>query len=176
MLAAGKYLLKGGSRITYEDTRPVLEALATIVTPGYPADMRRLGLIVIRTVARHDPKIVRPHLGEIAPAVFGGVRDITIPVKLAAEAAFVSIFSVVNEESTVFERYAASAELSPQQSRNMRDYFKRVTLRLASQAKERTEAEGGQGGLGLSSDEVDDEREIISVGRVELTNVFGSNE
>jgi hypothetical protein len=57
----------------------------------------------------------------------------------------------------------------------MGDYFKRVAMRLAGQARERREAEGGSGGLGLSSDEVEDEREIWSVGMVELGDVFGEN-
>ena len=58
--------------------------------------------------------------------------------------------------------------LNPTTKRSMQDYFKRVALRLGAQAKERKEAEGGQGGLGLSNDERDDEREIWSVGKVDL--------
>jgi hypothetical protein len=50
----------------------------------------------------------------------------------------------------------------------MQEYFKRIALRLSNQAKERKEAEGGQGGLGLSSDEKEDEREVWSIGRVDL--------
>ena len=50
----------------------------------------------------------------------------------------------------------------------MQDYFKRVALRLGAQARDRREAEGGQGGLGLSGDERDDEREVWSVGKVDL--------
>ena len=50
----------------------------------------------------------------------------------------------------------------------MGDYFKRVALKLAAQARERREAEGGQDGLGLSNDERDDEREIWSVGKIDL--------
>jgi hypothetical protein len=57
----------------------------------------------------------------------------------------------------------------------MSEYFKRIALRLANQAREKKEAEGGSGGLGLSSDEVEDEREIWSVGKVELGDVFGDN-
>jgi hypothetical protein len=76
----------------------------------------------------------------------------------------------VEEEGVVFDKYMtgpAAAALSPQTKRTMQDYFKRVVLRLAGQARERKEAEGGQGGLGLG-DEVDDEREVWSVGRVDL--------
>ena len=57
----------------------------------------------------------------------------------------------------------------------MSDYCKRVATRLAGQARERAEAEGGQGGLGLSSDEMEDEREIMSVGRVELGDAFAND-
>jgi hypothetical protein len=109
--------------------------------------------------------------------VFASVRDPVIPVKLSAEAAFLAIFSVVDEEAAVFDKYMAGPgkTLSAGQQRSMGDYFKRVAMRLAGQARERKEAEGGAGGLGLSSDEMEDEREIWSVGKVELGDVFGEN-
>lgn len=113
-------------------------------------------------------ELVRPHLPLLALPVFASVRDPVIPVKLAAEAAFMALFNVVDEESKVFEKYIASQELPANQKRSMQDYFKRIALRLANTARERKEAEGGQGGLGLSNDEVEDEREIWSVGKVDL--------
>ena len=113
-------------------------------------------------------ELVRPHLALLATPVFGSVRDPVIPVKLAAEAAFMTLFNVVDDESKVFDKYLASQDLAANQKRSMQDYFKRVALRLANTARERKEAEGGQGGLGLSNDEVDDEREIWSVGKVDL--------
>lgn len=79
-----------------------------------------------------------------------------------------ALFNVVDDESKVFEKYIASQELPANQKRSMQDYFKRIALRLANTARERKEAEGGQGGLGLSNDEVEDEREIWSVGKVDL--------
>ena len=93
-----------------------------------------------------------------------------IPVKLAAEAAFLSIFSVVESESKIFDKYLAEAgaDINPTTKRSMIDYFKRVALRLGAQARERRDAEGGEGGLGLSNDEREDEREIWSVGKVDL--------
>ena len=60
-----------------------------------------------------------------------------------------------------------SADLPPQTKRSMQEYFKRVALRLGAQARERRDAEGGAGGLGLG-DEMEDEREVWSVGRVDL--------
>lgn len=98
------------------------------------------------------------------------MRDPVIPVKLAAEAAFLNIFSVVEHEGKEFDEYmaGAGASLNPTTKRSMQDYFKRVAVRLGGQARERKEAEGGQGGLGLSNDEKEDEREVWSVGKVDL--------
>ena len=114
--------------------------------------------------------MVRPHVALLAPPIFASVRDPVIPVKLSAEAAFVELFSVADEESRVFDKFLAGpgAEMPPNTKRSMGDYFKRVATRLGTQVRERREAEGGQGGLGLSNDEQEDEREIWSVGKVEV--------
>lgn len=85
-----------------------------------------------------------------------------------------ALFDVVDEEGKVFDKFITGQTDMPSASkRAMQDYFKRVTLRLGNQARERRDAEGGQGGLGLSNDEVDDEREIWSIGKVDLGGVFG---
>ena len=177
ILAAGKYLLSAQTNKTFDHTKPLFEALAPAVEPGRPVDTRRLALVVLRTVAREHNDLVRPHIPLLIPVVFASVRDPVIPVKLSAEAAFLTIFSVVEEEGAVFDKYMADKgkSLPPAQQRSMSEYFKRIALRLANQAREKKEAEGGSGGLGLSSDEVEDEREIWSVGKVELGDVFGDN-
>ncbi|KAL5118494.1 translational activator of GCN4 [Pleosporales sp. CAS-2024a] len=177
ILAAGKYLLSEKTNKNFEHTKPIFEALAPVIEPGHPVDTRRLGLVVLRTVAREHNDLVRPHIPLLTPSIFASVRDPVIPVKLGAEAAFLSLFSVVDEESAVFDKYMSGAgkTLSAGQQRSMGDYFKRVAMRLAGQARERREAEGGGGGLGLSSDEVEDEREIWSVGMVEIGDVFGND-
>lgn len=128
-------------------------------------------------MARTHNDLVRPHIPLLTPPIFASVRDPVIPVKLSAEAAFLAIFSVVDEESAVFDKYLAAhgKELGAGPQRSMGDYFKRVALRLAGQARERKEAEGGEGGLGLGNDEVEDEREVWSVGMVELGDVFGES-
>jgi hypothetical protein len=178
ILAAGKYLLCEKTNKTFDHTKPIFEALAPVIEPGHHVDTRRLTLVVLRTVARAHNDLVRPHIPLLIPAIFASVRDPVIPVKLSAEAAFLTIFSVVDEESAVFDKYIAGPgkNLSAGQQRSMGDYFKRVATRLAGQARERLEAEGGAGGLGLSSDEVEDEREIWSVGKVEIGDVFGERE
>jgi hypothetical protein len=190
ILAAGKYLLQPhpDNGTTYEYTKPVFHALATVIPPGHPSDTRRLSLVVLRTVCRHNSTLVRPHLPLLAPPVFASVRDMVIPVKLSAEAAFLALFDVVESESAVFDKYISGpastsggdssgtgegSALTAVQKKSMSDYFKRVALRLAGQARERIEAEGGsKGSLGLGSDEMEDEREVWAVGKVELGSVF----
>ena len=167
-MAAGKYLLLDARSKEFETIKPIFEALAKLIQPGASVDTRRLALVVVRTACRHHMDVVRPHLPMLALPVFASVRDMVIPIKLAAEAAFIALFNVVDEESKVFDKYIASQELPSTQKRSMQDYFKRVALRLGNTARERREAEGGQGGLGLSNDEIDDEKEIQSIGKVDL--------
>lgn len=170
ILAAGKYMLFEGTGLEMESNQQLLAALANVIPPGNPIDARRLALVVIRTIARIRAELIKPSLEILSPPVFASVRDTIIPVKLAAEAAFLAIFSVVEEESEIFDKYMAKSgsTLNAGMKRSMQDYFKRVALRLGSQARERREAEGGQGGLGLSNDERDDEKEVWSVGKVDL--------
>ncbi|MCJ1310876.1 hypothetical protein MMC25_004544 [Agyrium rufum] len=170
ILAAGKYLLTVKESIPFEIGKRIFESIASVIGPGNSLDARRLGLVVIRTITREESDVVRPHLALLAPPIFAGVRDLVIPVKLAAEAAFLEIFSVTDSESACFDKYmqGPGAELNASTKRSMSDYFKRVATRLGVQARERKEAEGGKGGLGLSNDEREDEREIWSVGKVDL--------
>lgn len=174
ILAAGKYLLSDTPK-AFDDMKALFEALADVVQPGGPTDSRRLALVVVRTLSRVNMELVRPHLPLLAPPTFASVRDPVIPVKLAAEAAFVALFNVADEEAKVFEKYMAGpgGELPANTKRSMQDYFKRVALRLGNQERERRAAEGGQGGLGLSNDEAEDEREIWSVGKFDVVeNLF----
>ncbi|KAH7324479.1 putative translational activator [Stachybotrys elegans] len=169
ILATGKLLLSSPPK-NFDDSKKIFETLANIIQPGNSVDSRRLALVVVRTLSRTDMDLVRPHLPLLAPPIFASVRDPVIPVKLSAEAAFVELFSVADEESRIFDKYMAGpgADLPAMTKRSMGDYFKRVAMRLGAQARERREAEGGQGGLGLSNDEADDEKEIWSVGRLDL--------
>ncbi|KAF7553366.1 hypothetical protein G7046_g7118 [Stylonectria norvegica] len=163
ILATGKYLLSPPTK-SFESSKGLFDALATIIQPGNPTDSRRLALVLVRTLSRADLDMVRPHLPLLAQPVFASVRDPVIPIKLAAEATFVELFSVADEETRIFDKYMAGsgADLPANTKRSMGDYFKRVAMRLGTQARERREAEGGQGGLGLSNDEAEDEREIWS--------------
>ncbi|TPX16558.1 uncharacterized protein E0L32_003852 [Thyridium curvatum] len=178
ILATGKYLLSSHPK-SYEDTKEIFQTLANIIPPGGPTDSRRLALVLVRTISRVNSDMTRPHIAILAPAIFASVRDVVIPVKLSAEAAFVSLFAVADEESKVFDKFMSGpgAELPPNVKRSMGDYFKRVALRLGAQVRERREAEGGAGGLGLAGDEVEDEKEIWSVGKMDVGgDIFSSTE
>ena len=173
VLAVGKYLLYDTHK-EYDTTKQMFSALSKAVTPGNALDTRRLALVVIRTTSRRQDTLVRPHLNIIAPAVFASVRESVIPIKMAAEAAFLTIFSVTSEDTALFNRYieGPGSTLPQQLNKSMQDYFKRVTVRLAGQARDRLEAEGGKSSLGLSNDELEDEKEVWSVGRVELEDIM----
>lgn len=158
---------------------PIHNALVSIIPPtgGASVDTRRLSLTVLRTVARHNhSELIAPYLATLVPPVFGSVRDPLIPVKLAAEQAFLAIFDVVDNEAEDFDKYLEKEgkDLPPNTKRSMGDYFKRVAARLGAQARERREAEGRSGkavhgeSSWLSADEEEDERELWSVGRVEI--------
>ena len=169
-LAAGKYMLGEDFSPSAESISLVLDAVADTMRQGKPIDSRRLSLVVIRTVCRQRYWLIENSLPLLAPVIFSGVRDPIIPVKLAAEAAFIALFQVVDQDDGVFSGFMSGSgnTLEAPVKKSMQDYFKRVAVRLGKQARERKDAEGGQGGLGLSSDEVDDEREVWSVGKVDL--------
>ena len=169
-LAAGKYMLAEDFSASPESINLILAALADGMRQGKPIDSRRLSLVVIRTVCRQRYWLMENSLPLLAPVIFSGVRDPIIPVKLAAEAAFIALFQVVDQDDEVFNGFmsASGDALEAPVKKSMQDYFKRVAVRLGKQARERKDAEGGQGGLGLSSDEVEDEREVWSVGKVDL--------
>ncbi|KAF2218539.1 armadillo-type protein [Elsinoe ampelina] len=182
VVASGKYFLSASSPKDEAHVQPILDALVSIIPPtgGASVDARRLSLIVIRTIARHShPDLIAPYLSILVPPVFGVVRDPLIPVKLAAEQAFLAIFDVVDNEAEDFEKYLEKEgkDLPPNTKRSMGDYFKRVAVRLGAQARERREAEGrtskaGPGESWLSADEEEDEREVWSVGRVEIGEMW----
>ncbi|KAF4549025.1 eIF-2-alpha kinase activator GCN1-like protein [Elsinoe fawcettii] len=182
IIGSGKFFLSPTSPKDTTHVEPILAALTSVLPPtaGASVDTRRLSLVVIRTIARHNhPDLIAPYLSVLVPPVFSVVRDPLIPVKLAAEQAFLAIFDVVDNEAEDFEHYLEKEgkDLPANTKRSMGDYFKRVAMRLGAQARERRDAEGRTGKAGpgeswLSADEEEDEREIWSVGRVEIGEVW----
>ena len=62
------------------------------------------------------------------------------------------------------KKYIETVE--PPLKRTMQDYYRRVASKLAAAEKERNEAGGAD--VGLKSDEDEDLREIMSIGKVDL--------
>ncbi|KAH3672228.1 hypothetical protein WICPIJ_010080 [Wickerhamomyces pijperi] len=151
-------------------------ATLTLKPASTSLDSRRLSLAVIRTVARHNPELFEKHYNIIAPSVFACVRDPVIPIKLAAEKAYLGVFNLVEDEKMdVFTKWfeslngAATIDTiigTTLQTRSIGDYTKRVAVRLASVERERIAA-GGDAET-LYSDRIEDENEIWAVGGVDL--------
>lgn len=135
-------------------------------------DSRRLSLVVMRTVARFKLKeLVLPHLNELGPSVFSCLRDGIIPIRLAAEKAYLAVFNLVEDvEMKEFNNWFAEASKgnietvlgTNIQPRSIGDYTKRVASRLANVERERLQDGGDE--ETLFSDRYEDENEVWSVG------------
>ena len=122
----------------------------------------------------------KPHLDVIVPSVFACVRDTIIPIKLAAEKAYLSLFNLVEDVNMDgftkwFEEVTNKGSTidtvigTKLQARSIGDYTKRVAVRLAGVERERIAAGGDE--ETLFSDRFEDEREIWAVGGVDLSNI-----
>ncbi|CDO95886.1 unnamed protein product [Kluyveromyces dobzhanskii CBS 2104] len=139
-------------------------------------DSRRLALVVLRTLARFKySETIENHYDLLAPSVFSCVRDPIIPIKLAAEKAYLALFRLVEEENMdSFNTWFSKLEGSTIQNsigdtlqlRSIGDYTKRVGKRLASVEREKIAA-GGDAET-MFSDRFEDENEIWTVGGIEL--------
>lgn len=169
VVAAGKILLLQKD-VEEGVVFSLLEKVAYSAKFAVSVDTRRLALVVIRTVARIKHEFVRKNIDVIAPNVFACVRDILIPIKLAAEKAFLAIFQLVHDETGAeFQAWLAHATedgTAAQSLRSITDYFKRVATRLANVERERIAAGGDA--EAMFSDQFEDEQEIWAVGGVDL--------
>lgn len=155
-------------------------SVTTLKPQSNSLDTRRLSLTVIRTAARQKDSIFKPHLDVIVPSVFACVRDTIIPIKLAAEKAYLGLFNLVEDSKLeIFTKWFDEVSSNGStidtvigtklQLRSIGDYTKRVAVRLAGVERERIAAGGDE--ETLFSDRFEDEREIWAVGGVDLTNV-----
>ncbi|ONH69770.1 Translational activator GCN1 [Cyberlindnera fabianii] len=158
------------SQIAHTCVKPVSNSL----------DTRRLSLVVVRTVAQVKKDLLKAHWDVLGPAVFACVRDAVIPIKLAAEKAYLALFDLVDDVKMVeFNKWfeAVSAKGEPLDAgngqkielRSIGDYTKRVGARLAGVQRERVEAGGDD--ETVFSDRIEDMNEIWAVGGVDLTKV-----
>ncbi|SCU87824.1 LAMI_0D07624g1_1 [Lachancea mirantina] len=141
-------------------------------------DARRYALVVVRTLARFKfNECIVSHYDWLGTSVFSCLRDIIIPVKLAAEKAYLAIFKLVEDpDMNLFNEWVAQLKSESVANcvgttvlvRSIKDYTKRVGKRLASVERERIEAGGDP--ETVFSDRFEDEREIWAVGSVDLSS------
>lgn len=162
-IAIGKLVLSG-----IKDESLYRQLAKNVIQPNSASpDTRRLSLIVIRTAA-HKKAIPQEYLDFLVPSVFSSVRDPIIPIKLAAEKAYLEVFSIVDQELKVFDEWfngrteITTVTGTPIVPRSIGDYTKRVAVRLANVERERIEQGGDE--ETLFSDRIEDEKEIWSVG------------
>ncbi|GAV51397.1 hypothetical protein ZYGR_0AD05800 [Zygosaccharomyces rouxii] len=194
LLASGKLLLLQGekkspySKIEAEspldlgqnNIKLLVEELsrATLAPVSTSTDARRLTLVILRTLTRFRfDECVKPYLDLVGVSVFSCLRDTIIPIKLAAEKAYLAVFRLVEEEdmqtfNTWFSEFSSkgpsvtNAAGNTVQLRSIGDYTRRVGKRLANVERERI-AEGGDAEA-MFSDRFEDEREIWAVGGLEI--------
>lgn len=194
-IAAGKLLLLEGEKrspfvkkdaaepfkIGDENINLLINELskAVLQPASNSTDVRRLALVVIRTLARFKfDECIKQYFDVVGPSVFSCLRDPVIPIKLAAEKAYLALFKLVEEDDmhTFNEWFAKISDRGSSietvtgttiQLRSVGDYTKRVGKRLANVERERIAA-GGDAET-MFSDRFEDEREIWAVGGVELT-------
>lgn len=164
-VAVGKLLLVG-SEHNFDTTKVMMESLATAVSQPESGsnDTRRLALVVLSVVGRERYDAIRPHIDLLAPVVFSCVRSLIIPVKLAAERTFISLFDLTNGDKgfevsdltypTDFKKYVTGLPASL--GKSMSDYKNRVAMKIAAAQQER------EGAGAVESDE--DRAEVLSVG------------
>ena len=161
-----------------DNIHKLVEQLATnMVKPNSNSpDTRRLSLVIVRTIARFKyQELVKPFYDLLVPSVFTCVRDTIIPIKLAAEKAYIAIFNLVDDEQmNDFNQWFNSKQSNISGvvgisiiPRSIGDYTKRVATRLAGVERERIEAGGDE--ETLFSDRIEDESEVWAIGGVDLS-------
>lgn len=167
------------SKITFELDENLLLELVTVLAKlclapiSNSPDTRRLSLVAIRTIARFKFEVsIKPYLNILAPSVFSCLRDPIIPIKLAAEKAYLSVFRLIEEPNmetfnSWFEQNSVINNVlgATIQPRSVGDYTKRVAVRLANVERERVEAGGDE--ETIFSDRFEDENEVWAVGGVD---------
>lgn len=151
---------------------------AMLVPVSTSTDARRLTLVIVRTLTRFKfDECVSPYLDSLGVSVFSCLRDTIIPIKLAAEKAYLAIFRLVEEtdmrtfnswfsEISARESSMTNAAGNTIQLRSIGDYTRRVGKRLANVERERI-SEGGDAET-MFSDRFEDERDIWAVGGLEV--------
>ncbi|ODQ64191.1 ARM repeat-containing protein [Nadsonia fulvescens var. elongata DSM 6958] len=171
VIASGKYLLSDDTEVNSEISSSIITVLAEVMLKpvSNSSDARRLALVVERTLALNKYQLVEPHIDILGPATFGCVREMIIPIKLAAEKAYLALFKLVEEGAAIFDTWMSGSGAELANARTIQDYTRRVAMRLASAEKERIEA-GGDNET-VYSDRIEDKQEIWAIGSITFANL-----
>jgi len=72
--------------------------------PSGSTDSQRLCSVVIRTASRHDYELVRPHVKFLLAPVVSCARDSNVlPLRVAAEQAFISMFRMRSQGTELLD-------------------------------------------------------------------------
>lgn len=137
--AAGKFLLNPVLSGQFSANQSLILSLAKCIetVPSSSSDTQRLSLIVIHAVARRTD-IIRPHIDDLGLIIFGCVRSMILPVKLAAEAAFVGLFQMTEHQNELLETFLQKQDAT--KARSIGEYAKRVASKVANAENERVAA------------------------------------
>ncbi|CCH61585.1 hypothetical protein TBLA_0F00410 [Henningerozyma blattae CBS 6284] len=194
LMAAGKMLLLEGetkspmSKILSEKSFEIgtsnIERLVNelgiqiLENADHSPETRRLAIVIVRTLSRFKyEECIKPYYDVLGVSVFTCIRATIIPVKLAAEKAYLAMFRLVEEEDMSsfnewFDKISKNGSNIetitgvPVQLRSIGDYTKRVGKRLGSVERERIAAGGDA--EAMFSDRFEDEKEIWAIGDIEL--------
>lgn len=154
-------------------------------------ETRRLALVVVRTVARHEYKVFcqEEYLDILVPAIFACVRDSVIPVKLASEKAYLQVLRLTDDlliangdssstssisATVTYDKWLAhaidsnifSSSSLPTLQRSLTEFTKRVAVKLAAAEVDRIQAGGDD--RAVYSDRIEDEEDVWAIGSIEF--------
>lgn len=158
----------------------IVQELATAMSKSVSrsVETRRLALVVVRTVTRHKYSLIgqNEYLDVLVPAVFGCVRDSVIPVKLAAEKAYIQLLRLTDDQlekpqatptfDSWYKHAVDSNVLTGAIPRSVSEFTKRVGMKLAAAEIDRIQDGGDYSAV--YSDRIEDELDVWAIGSVTL--------
>lgn len=139
--ATGKFLLNDQFNSHFNLNQGLIHSLTTCIKtmPSNSSDTQRLALVVLRAVSKNTDNIIRPMIDQVGLVVVGCVRSTILPVKLAAESAFVAVFNMTSQDPNELLQPFLK-KLPPVEARRISEYSQRVASRVAAAENERIQA------------------------------------
>lgn len=137
IIATGKFLLNPELSNQFTSNQDLILSLTKCIqtVPSNSSDTQRLSLIVLQAIAKRKHEIIKPHIDAMGGVIFGCVRSMVLPVKLAAEAAFVHVFQMTTQGDALLQPFLERQD--PAKARSIGEYAKRVASKVATAENER---------------------------------------